>query len=97
LDTFSLAGLPILWDGGGCVGRRIITVSSWTLNSLLDGYELAIITIATFTQALAGSAPGLNLIAVLAFWRFLMGVGVGGDYPLSAVLTAEFASTRIRG
>ena len=26
-----------------------------------------------------------------------MGVGVGGDYPLSAIITSEFAATRIRG
>lgn len=26
-----------------------------------------------------------------------MGVGVGGDYPLSAVISSEFASTKIRG
>jgi MFS transporter, PHS family, inorganic phosphate transporter len=26
-----------------------------------------------------------------------MGVGVGGDYPLSAVLSSEFAATRMRG
>jgi PHS family inorganic phosphate transporter-like MFS transporter len=26
-----------------------------------------------------------------------MGIGVGGDYPLSAVITAEFSSTRYRG
>lgn len=26
-----------------------------------------------------------------------MGVGIGGDYPLSAVITSEFAATRIRG
>jgi PHS family inorganic phosphate transporter-like MFS transporter len=28
---------------------------------------------------------------------FSMGVGVGGDYPLSAIITSEFAATRIRG
>jgi hypothetical protein len=27
----------------------------------------------------------------------VMGIGVGGDYPLSAVITAEYASTRFRG
>jgi MFS family permease len=27
----------------------------------------------------------------------IMGVGIGGDYPLSAVITSEFAATRIRG
>ena len=26
-----------------------------------------------------------------------MGVGIGGDYPLSAVISSEFSSTRIRG
>jgi len=30
-------------------------------------------------------------------WRFIMGVGIGGDYPLSACITSEFAATRIRG
>lgn len=26
-----------------------------------------------------------------------MGVGVGGDYPLSAIMASEFASKKIRG
>lgn len=26
-----------------------------------------------------------------------MGIGIGGDYPLSAVIASEFASTKIRG
>lgn len=26
-----------------------------------------------------------------------MGVGIGGDYPTSAVIASEFASTHIRG
>jgi len=26
-----------------------------------------------------------------------MGIGIGGDYPLSAVITSEFASTKSRG
>jgi len=26
-----------------------------------------------------------------------MGVGIGGDYPLSAVISSEFGATRIRG
>lgn len=26
-----------------------------------------------------------------------MGLGIGGDYPLSAVISSEFASTKIRG
>ena len=26
-----------------------------------------------------------------------MGVGIGGDYPLSAIIASEFAATKIRG
>ena len=56
-----------------------------------------IIVTATFAQALAGSGPGVSIIGVLIVWRFIMGVGVGGDYPLSAVISSEFASTGTRG
>ncbi|KAI9460365.1 major facilitator superfamily domain-containing protein [Russula earlei] len=61
------------------------------------GVELMIIVSATFCQALAGSGPGVNIVGVLIVYRFIMGVGVGGDYPLSAVIASEFASTRTRG
>ena len=62
-----------------------------------DGIELIIIITATLVQALAGSGPAVNIIGVITFWRFIMGIGVGGDYPLSAVIASEFASTRLRG
>jgi PHS family inorganic phosphate transporter-like MFS transporter len=39
----------------------------------------------------------VSITGVLVFWRFIMGIGIGGDYPLSAVQTSEFAATRIRG
>lgn len=56
-----------------------------------------IIILATFAQALCGSGPAVGIIGVLIVWRFILGVGIGGDYPLSAVISSEFASTRIRG
>jgi hypothetical protein len=56
-----------------------------------------IIIIATFAQALSGQASAISIIGVLVVWRFIMGVGIGGDYPLSAVISSEFASTKIRG
>jgi len=61
------------------------------------GVELMIIIIATFGQALAGHGFAVNIFGVLIVWRFLMGIGIGGDYPLSAVISSEFASTKIRG
>ncbi|KZT57934.1 MFS general substrate transporter [Calocera cornea HHB12733] len=61
------------------------------------GVELMIIIGGTFAQALCGTGPAVNVIGALIVWRFIMGVGIGGDYPLSAIITSEFAATRIRG
>jgi PHS family inorganic phosphate transporter-like MFS transporter len=48
-------------------------------------------------QAVAGEAPAISIYGVLIMWRFIMGTGIGGDYPLSAIITSEFAARRIRG
>jgi PHS family inorganic phosphate transporter-like MFS transporter len=61
------------------------------------GIELMIIIIGTFAQALCGSSHTVSIIGALIIWRFVAGVGIGGDYPLSSVITSEFAATRIRG
>lgn len=64
---------------------------------LVDGVELSIMIASCLAQALSGSGPAVNAIGILTVWRFCMGVGIGGDYPLSAVITSEFAATRSRG
>ncbi|RSH80816.1 Inorganic phosphate transporter pho84 [Saitozyma podzolica] len=61
------------------------------------GIELIIIIIGTLGQAVAGQAPAISIYGVIIMWRFIMGMGIGGDYPLSAVITSEFAARRIRG
>jgi PHS family inorganic phosphate transporter-like MFS transporter len=61
------------------------------------GFELIIIIIGTFGQTICGEGPTVGIIGALICWRFFMGVGVGGDYPLSAVISSEFAATRSRG
>ena len=42
------------------------------------------------------SAFAPNVIWLVIF-RFILGIGVGGDYPVSAVLMSEFANRRSRG
>ncbi|PIA46608.1 hypothetical protein AQUCO_01500266v1 [Aquilegia coerulea] len=37
------------------------------------------------------------VIGTLCFFRFLLGFGVGGDYPISATIMSEFANKRTRG
>ena len=39
-------------------------------------------------------AAGIGVVAILAFWRFCLGIGIGGDYPLSATITSEYASSK---
>jgi MFS transporter, PHS family, inorganic phosphate transporter len=53
------------------------------------GVELAIIVFATFAQALAAPSYTVTMTGIMIFWRVLMGIGIGGDYPLSAVITSE--------
>nr|ODN89126.1 phosphate:H+ symporter [Cryptococcus depauperatus CBS 7841] len=61
------------------------------------GIELMIIIVGTLGQTVAGHAPGISIYGVIIMWRFIMGMGIGGDYPLSAVITSEFAARKIRG
>ncbi|PTB64797.1 inorganic phosphate transporter [Trichoderma citrinoviride] len=61
------------------------------------GVELIIITVGTFGCALASPSPTISAAGLLVFWRVMMGIGIGGDYPLSSVITSEFAPTRWRG
>ncbi|HEY1352511.1 MAG TPA: MFS transporter [Ktedonobacteraceae bacterium] len=42
------------------------------------------------------SALSPNIVFLLAF-RFVMGLGIGGDYPLSATLMSEYANRKDRG
>jgi PHS family inorganic phosphate transporter-like MFS transporter len=61
------------------------------------GLELIMIIFATLAQALASSSPAMDIVGVIIFWRVLMGIGIGGDYPLSSIITSEFATTKWRG
>ena len=62
------------------------------------GTELLIMIFCTVASAF--SAPikeGFGIITVLSIWRFLLGIGIGGDYPMSAIITSEFANIKHRG
>ncbi|KUI68322.1 Repressible high-affinity phosphate permease [Cytospora mali] len=61
------------------------------------GVELGIILLATFNCALTSPSQSMSSTALLVFHRVVLGIGIGGDYPLSSVITAEFAPTRWRG
>ena len=53
-------------------------------------------TVSILIIAALGSATSANLIQLI-IWRFVLGIGIGGDYPLSATIVAEYANKRDRG
>jgi PHS family inorganic phosphate transporter-like MFS transporter len=69
-----------------CATDLLIFIAS---DSLRTGLELILIIFATLAQALTAGSPSVSIIGVIIFWRVLMGVGIGGDYPLSSIITSE--------
>ncbi|KAG8873563.1 Inorganic phosphate transporter pho84 [Tulasnella sp. 331] len=91
-------GLKVASPVGTLVGQLLF---GWLADVVgrkkMYGVELMLILVATFGQVVAGHGPGVNIFGVLILWRFIMGIGIGGDYPLSAIITSEFAATKFRG
>src|SRR5208282_6691716 len=61
------------------------------------GVELIIMIAATFSLSVAGAGPAVSIIGITIFWRIILGIGIGGDYPTSSIITSEFATVRWRG
>ncbi|KAK0102539.1 Inorganic phosphate transporter pho84 [Cadophora gregata] len=63
------------------------------------GLELIITICATLGVVMAsnGIHGSMSIIVWLLVWRFVLGIGIGADYPLSAVICSEFAPTHLRG
>ncbi|KAF3914088.1 hypothetical protein AA313_de0204283 [Arthrobotrys entomopaga] len=62
------------------------------------GMELVMLIVGTLglTMASSGIDGSMDISAWLIFWRITMGIAIGGDYPLSAVIGAEFAPRKHR-
>ncbi|KAH7364642.1 major facilitator superfamily domain-containing protein [Rhexocercosporidium sp. MPI-PUGE-AT-0058] len=63
------------------------------------GLELIITIGATLGVVMSstGAYGSMSIIVLLLVWRFVLGIGIGADYPLSAVICSEFAPTHLRG
>jgi PHS family inorganic phosphate transporter-like MFS transporter len=64
----------------------------------LYGVELVIVIFGTLgmSQVSTGANESMSILWWIIFWRFTLGIGIGAEYPLSACITAEFASTEYR-
>jgi PHS family inorganic phosphate transporter-like MFS transporter len=61
------------------------------------GTELIVMIIATLGLTLGTTGESINVIGVTIFWRVILGIGIGGDYPNSSVLVSEFSTVKWRG
>ncbi|OJJ33265.1 hypothetical protein ASPWEDRAFT_115972 [Aspergillus wentii DTO 134E9] len=90
--------IKVSTSGGTVIGQLLF---GWLADQVgrkrMYGIELMIIILATLAQALSSDSRALSIVGILVFWRVIMGIGIGGDYPLSSIITSEFATTKWRG
>jgi MFS transporter, PHS family, inorganic phosphate transporter len=92
LDTGQLAMLNAVMLGAAFLGA----IAFGRLADVIGRTRVYWMSAALMVLAAIGSALSPSL-AVLTAFRFLLGFGVGGDYPVSAVLMSEYAGHRDRG
>ena len=61
------------------------------------GMTLMLMVISAIGSGLSFGHTAGSVITTLCFFRFWLGFGIGGDYPLSATIMSEYANTKTRG
>ncbi|WCJ24035.1 Inorganic phosphate transporter 1-1 [Euphorbia peplus] len=61
------------------------------------GITLVLMVVCSLASGLSFSDSPDGVIATLCFFRFWLGFGIGGDYPLSATIMSEYANKKTRG
>ena len=98
IPTNSDTAIKVATSGGTVIGQLGFGYLADVVGrKRMYGLELIIIIFATLAQALSAPSRAMSIVGLLIFWRVLMGIGIGGDYPLSSIITSEFATTKWRG
>ncbi|KNA14115.1 hypothetical protein SOVF_110600 [Spinacia oleracea] len=61
------------------------------------GITLIIMIFSSFASGLTFGKTAKGVMTSLCFFRFWLGFGVGGEYPLSATIMCEYANKKTRG
>ncbi|CAL9193815.1 inorganic phosphate transporter 1-4-like [Musa acuminata AAA Group] len=61
------------------------------------GMTLLLMIISSVASGLSLGHTSKGVMSTLCFFRFWLGFGIGGDYPLSATIMSEYSNKRTRG
>ncbi|OIT34631.1 PREDICTED: inorganic phosphate transporter 1-11-like [Nicotiana attenuata] len=61
------------------------------------GLTLILMVVCALCSGLSFGYSAKSVIGTLCFFRFWLGFGIGGDYPLSATIMSEYANKSTRG
>ncbi|XLS71842.1 hypothetical protein HN51_028707 [Arachis hypogaea] len=61
------------------------------------GMTLMLMVICSLASGLSFGKEPKSVMVTLCFFRFWLGFGIGGDYPLSATIMSEYANKKTRG
>ncbi|XP_078440177.1 putative inorganic phosphate transporter 1-3 [Wolffia australiana] len=61
------------------------------------GMTLMLMVLCSVASGLSFGHSATGTMATLCFFRFWLGFGIGGDYPLSATIMSEYANKKTRG
>ncbi|MHB1665760.1 MAG: MFS transporter [bacterium] len=92
-----LTPIDIAWLGstsliGAAMGAFVFgRISDIFGRKAIYGLEVIILTIAAI-----GSAFSQDIMQLI-IWRFILGIGIGGDYPISAIIMSEYSNRKDRG
>lgn len=96
LEGFVKAGANI----GSVIGQFAFGYAADALGrKKVYGKELMLIIFATIMTLTVptGQLSAESSLIYLGVWRIILGIGVGGDYPMSATVTSDRANLRKRG
>ncbi len=92
-----LTPIDIAWLGstsliGAATGAYVFgRISDIFGRKAIYGLEVIILSIAAI-----GSAFSMDIMQLI-IWRFILGIGIGGDYPISAIIMSEYSNRKDRG
>ncbi|KAL6649225.1 hypothetical protein ACP70R_013449 [Stipagrostis hirtigluma subsp. patula] len=61
------------------------------------GMTLLLMVVCSLASGLSFGHTPTSVMATLCYFRFWLGFGIGGDYPLSATIMSEYANKKTRG